>query len=323
MLLSSSWYSQALVGKKGNRSDAIILSPSPFINFVRPNLIWGVGDNAGPGDIWNSQKGFLVQSINPYSYELNFPTTGADGLYFDLDIEGVDTSQLTWEPVTHEGITATVQLQHITAAEGWDMWMDGPEDVTRVTLTGPRADGYIVDANGNYLDISEHPTYPGLIYKPKLPQTFELVGKDKNGNEVVTYGFVLQKWFLGRDTDSRGPGVPSHAEWCNGLGYRLPKVKDLTNAVCRHNDPDSGECYGAVGAKPSSSGNYYQRRIGAGFFTEWGKMVFYFGRTRYSDDGYPVSDPTGDNTFFAVATFDGQVFRNPSHARYEGLCVTP
>ncbi|MWP60782.1 hypothetical protein [Gilliamella sp. Pas-s25] len=308
----SSWHSQALVGKKGNRSDAIILSPSPFINFVRPDLVWGTDENAGPVDIWNSQKGFLVQSINPYSYALNFPTTGADGLYFDLDIEGVDASQLTWEPVTHEGITATVEWK----IGKWDDWLDNPEDVTRVTLTGPKL-------NNSWL--AESPSYPGLVYKPNLPQTFELVGKDSKGHEVVTYGFVLQKWFVLRDADDRWPGVPSHAKWCEGLGYRLPKAKDLTNAICLDYDhnPDNDLCRGVVGATPSSSGNHYQRRIGAGFFTEWGKMYYYYG-ARFGNDGYSVSDPSTDNkTYFAVTSFDGEVLRTPLNVGYEGLCVTP
>jgi hypothetical protein len=49
-------------------------------------------------------------------------------LYFDFDIDGVDASQLTWEPVTHEGITATVQWK----IGKWDGWFDGSEDVLRV-----------------------------------------------------------------------------------------------------------------------------------------------------------------------------------------------
>ncbi|WP_141673017.1 hypothetical protein [Gilliamella sp. App6-5] len=314
LFLLTSWNLQALVGKNNrgvnNRSDAIIL-PSAVVNFARPNLIWGTDENAGPSGVWDPSKGFFTQSTHPASYALNFPTTGADGLYFDLDIAGVDASELIWEPVTHEGITATVEWQHIT--DGWSVWMDGPEEVTRVTLAGPKL-------NNSWL--AELPSYPGLVYKPNLPQTFELVGKDREGNEVVTYGFVLHQWFLARDAE--GDGDVSHAEWCNGLGYRLPKVKDLTNAVCLDydHDPDNDECYGAVGATPSSSGNYYQRQIGAGFFTEWGKMRYYF-KAGFSDDGYPVTDPTGDDTFFAVVTFDGSVFRNPSYVIYEGLCVTP
>ncbi|OCG45459.1 hypothetical protein A9G35_06280 [Gilliamella sp. Choc5-1] len=71
-----------------NRSDAIILPSSMFINYVRPNLrfgnshdgFWG-NNHAGPPNIWDPDKGFLVQATNLPDYELNFPTTGLDGLY--------------------------------------------------------------------------------------------------------------------------------------------------------------------------------------------------------------------------------------------------
>ncbi|NUF49863.1 hypothetical protein [Gilliamella sp. ESL0250] len=309
-------------GRGGNRSDSIIVPPSPFINFVRPNLVWGTRENAGPVDIWNPKKGFFVKSINPSSYELNFPTTGANGLYFDLDIEGVDARQLTWEPVTHEGITATVQWE----IGEWDGWFDGPEDVLRVTITGPRLDDSEVDENGNYLDIGQKPTYPGLIYKPNLPQTFELVGKDSEGNGVVTYGFVLQKWFLVRDIWDI-ESAPTHAEWCDGLGYRLPKVKDLTNAVCRGYNSSQCRGAGAIGATPSSTGNHYQRQIGAGLFSEWGKMYYYIG-AEFGGDDFPTTDSANGVPFFTVASFDGQIMKGyestPLHpVIYDGLCVTP
>ncbi|MBI0061782.1 hypothetical protein H3T83_11320, partial [Gilliamella sp. M0320] len=38
--------------------------------------------------VWQEDKGFLTQSVTPSSYDLNFPTTGANNLYFDLDISG-------------------------------------------------------------------------------------------------------------------------------------------------------------------------------------------------------------------------------------------
>ncbi|MWP46468.1 hypothetical protein [Gilliamella sp. Pas-s27] len=63
-------------------------SSQPVICSVRPNLKWGTGNYAGPANIWNPDKGFLVQSTSPSSYDRNFPTTGSDGLYFDLDVGG-------------------------------------------------------------------------------------------------------------------------------------------------------------------------------------------------------------------------------------------
>jgi hypothetical protein len=164
LLLSSSSNLQALNGKKaraGNRSDAIVI-PSPVIDYVRPNLFSGDDKFAGPVDIWNPDKGFLVQSINPESYNLNFPTTGAHNLYFDLLITEVDINELKWEPVTHEGITATVT--NVVPNDYWIPWEDFAKVVAHVKLTGPEARNQWDNPN------------PSRIAIPKLPQMFELVG---------------------------------------------------------------------------------------------------------------------------------------------------
>ncbi|WP_176713248.1 hypothetical protein [Gilliamella sp. Imp1-1] len=310
LLLSFSSNLQALNGKiarADNRSDAIMLQPSPVINYVRPNLFWGdwdSGDFAGPADIWNPYKGFLVQSINPESYNLNFPTTGAHNLYFDLLISGVDINELTWEPVTLGGITATVT--NVVAKDRWIPYADRGQVVARVKLTGPEARNQWDNPN------------PSPIAKPRLPQTFELVGRDiSTGDEVVKYGFVLKQWFVNRGMP--GGIYSDHLAWCNSLGYRMPRVRDLTNAVCSGWGSTS-MCQGAVGAKPSSSGNHYQRHIGAGFFTEWGPMEL------FTDAGFVygvfwTSDATGSNQFHVgnngyVGSYGAGYFR-------DGVCTAP
>jgi hypothetical protein len=238
---------------------------SPFICFARPALkssseTWINGilvDHTGPATVWNPDKGFLTRSVTPSQYGRNFPTAGIDGVYFDLDIGGVDASQLTWLPVTHGGITATVTRALPTD----DYWIsDHSVPVTRVTLKGPEAKS------------QWNNPHPSAITKPNLPQTFELVGRDSRGNAVVKYGFILQKWFVnGGVVNYR---TYSEAEtWCRDLGYRLPQVNELTNAVC--SGLLGSRCQGAVGGKPSSSGNYYQRQIGAGLLAEWGNMIDY------------------------------------------------
>ncbi|MWP49673.1 MULTISPECIES: hypothetical protein, partial [unclassified Gilliamella] len=304
-LLSYSWQLQAAndnTNQTDKRSDAVIfLSKQATITYVRPNLgyngnyMGGIYDDftvAGPVNMWDYEKGFLVQSMNPELYGLNFPTTGMDGLYFDLLIEGVDANELTWEPVTHEGITATV-----TRKVANDYWIpddnytgyrypNGTEVVTRVTLTGPQA-------------ISQWDNdRPSAIGVPKLPQTFELVGKDSDGYEVVRYGFVLKQWFVIRSPAGTGRGYqrgkayeegeinknprrytyPNAQAWCESLGYRLPHIKDLTNARCNEGTMAGMEdmCLGAISATPISDAfQYYQRRIGAGMTGEWGELDRY------------------------------------------------
>ena len=265
------------------------------ICFAKPSLTYGTGDYAGPATIWDSSKGFLLQSSTPSSYGLNFPTTGANGLYFDLDIGG-SNQVLNWQPVSHGGVTATMTYSTNTSV--------------RVTLTGPAVtDSWQWSSNN-----------PRSIDRPSLPQVFELVGRDSRGNVIVKYGFVLKQWFVNRGTEYSS--YPSTLAWCTKIGgYRLSKVKDLTNATCRGVNSDS-RCLGAVGATPSSPNNKYQRQIGAGFFTEWGDMSNYPSANfnAFPFNHFWTSDATGRNQFI-VSSYHGYVTR--SVVNDYGLCVYP
>ncbi|MCX8594499.1 hypothetical protein, partial [Gilliamella sp. B3367] len=266
---------------------------SPVVCFARPNLKYGkLNENGishdfrGPSSMWDPANGFIPQSTSPSLYGRNFPTTGANKLYFDLLITG-SSQPLSWSPVSRSGITATMSNSTATSV--------------RVTLTGP----YATESQHNSRN-------PGPISKPTLPQTFELVGRDSNGAPVVKYGFTLKQWFVNRGTKS--DTYPNTLSWCNSIGYRMPRVRDLTNAVRTGSSPISG-------ATPSSSGNYYQRRIGSGFFTEWGRMYDYSG-VGFDYDWYWTSDPDGSNQFF-VGTHYGYVNWNYTYYAYSGLCSHP
>ncbi|NUF26615.1 hypothetical protein [Gilliamella sp. ESL0254] len=251
-----------------------------FVSHARPITSYGSGDSAGPANIWDFHKGFLTQSNDSSSYDQNFPTTGADGLYFELEMpEGVDGRRFTWSPVTRGGITATV-----------DSW-------GKVTLSGPRADDTQINSNN-----------PSPLTPLSLPQTFELVGRDSAGNEM-RYGFVLKQWFVNRgdkrDTQS------NQISWCRSLGYRLARVKDLTNSN-----------YGNLGATPSSSVNRYMRHIGAGFFAEWGRMSSYYDTGLFGGT-YWTSDVSGSHAF-TVNSFYGNVDRyNLSSLSIYTVCIAP
>ncbi|MCX8585972.1 MULTISPECIES: hypothetical protein [unclassified Gilliamella] len=247
---------------------------SPVVCFARPNLWYGkLGDYpsepswdfAGPASMWDPANGFIPQSTGPSSYGRNFPTTGANGLYFDLDISG--TSQpLFWSPVSHGGITATMSNPTATSV--------------RVTLSGP----YTTESQHNSAN-------PGPLSTISLPQTFELVGRDSNGAPVVKYGFTLKQWFVNRG--DKYDTYPNTLSWCSRIGYRLPKVKDLTNAS-RDRGGNS-----IPGAAPSSSDNHYMRHIGSGFFTEWGNMSDYsgVGFDNHFYHYYWTSDPNGSDQY--------------------------
>ena len=272
---------------------------APVICYVKPNLFWGYGFYAGPANIWTEYKGFIPQSFTPSSYGLNFPTTGAHNLYFDLEIGG-NNQDLSWAPVSHGGIKATMTSPTKTRV--------------RVTLTGPAVTDSKQQSSDN----------PDEIDRPSLPQTFELVGRDSSGNAVVKYGFVLKQWFVSRGTSKYK--YSSVSSWCTKIGdYRVPAVKDLTNATC--NDAVH-YCRGAVGATPSSSGNGYQRQIGAGFFTEWGSMRNHYSDAFFRSIYFWTSDATG-NTQFSVNGEHGEIMRasemlsSNADAGLDGVCVYP
>ncbi|OCL24090.1 hypothetical protein A9G07_04420 [Gilliamella sp. wkB72] len=270
------------------RNETYYVNPkgAPVVCFVRPNLDYGTGNYAGPASMWDPANGFIPQSTGPSSYGRNFPTTGANGLYFDLDISG-SSQPLSWSPVSQGGITVTMSRSTATSV--------------RVTLTGP------------YATLSQHTSSsPSPISKPTLPQTFELVGRDSNGTPVVKYGFTLKQWFVNRG--SKQDYYPNTLSWCNRIGYRMPRVKDLTNASRDWNgNPIS------IGATPSSRDNNYMRHIGSGFFTEWGRMYDYSG-VGFISDGYWTSDPNGSSQFI-VDTDYGDVYWNYTYDY--GLCSHP
>ncbi|MCX8663400.1 hypothetical protein [Gilliamella sp. B2911] len=274
------------------RSETYYVNPKaePVVCFARPNLTFGRDDFAGPSSMWDPAKGFLTQETDPSLYGRNFPTTGANKLYFDLLISG-SSQPLSWSPVSQGGITVTMSNPTATSV--------------RVTLTGPYATpSQISSAN------------PGPLSTISLPQTFELVGRDSNGTPVVKYGFTLKQWFVHRG--SKDDAYSNTLSWCNSLGYRMPSVKDLTNASCSGNGSNT-HCRGLVGATPSAPHNGYMRHIGSGFFTEWGKMDDYSG-VGFKYFYYWTSDLAG-SSWFIVAADSGSV--DWYYLYHSGLCAYP
>ncbi|OCF99946.1 hypothetical protein A9G16_02870 [Gilliamella apicola] len=280
---------------------------APAICYARPYYEGG-GISA---DVWKFGWGFLPQSVTPSSYGLNFPTTGANNLYFDLDIAGTN-QDLSWAPVSHGGITATM-------TNSTDMYHTKYR-IVKVTLTGPVATESQWSSDN-----------PGQVDRLSLPQVFELVGRDSSGNAVVKYGFELKQWFV-----NRGPNWYSYSSvesWCNKIGgYRVPNVRDLTNASCQ-GVMGTRYCQGAVGATPSSPYNKALHHIGGGLFSEWGEM------NRYHGANFPLSkSPNSDwlkywtqdrvgstQKFFFVYSFDGMMYSDNGNIgnKVGGLCVYP
>ena len=282
----------------------VIPKVTPVVCFARPNLMYGKrGDNpfspsfdfAGPSSMWDPANGFLTQKTDQSSYGQNFPTTGLHGLYFDLLITG-SSQPLSWSPVSHGGITATMSNSTATSV--------------RVTLTGPFATSSHINSDN-----------PDRISTPSLPQTFELVGRDDQGNPAVKYGFRLKQWFVkGGSEYFHFKPYSNILSWCNSLGYRLPKVKDLTNSSCKNTQNNEPACRDYVSATPSAPGIFYQRRIGSGFITEWGCINNYSGLGSNYDPVW-TSDLTFYNRGFIVDTCRGEEYHNFYLGL--GLCTYP
>ena len=254
---------------------------SPVICFAKPNpTVAGTSWHTGLSDaIYQGRNGYLPQSVTPSSYGLNFPTTGLNNMSFHLLIAGTN-QDLSWAPVSHGGITATM-------TRGVNDRYDSGFYKVRVTLTGP------VATQSQWQ--SEN---PGQVAIPSLPQVFELVGRDSSGNAVVKYGFELKLWFVSRGVSSNT--YSSTESWCNKIGgYRVPKVRELTNALYLV----SGQ---TIGATPSSPENENRRHIGGGFFSEWGTMFYYTGIIS-TGGNYWTSDYYASSKNFVVKHSDGSI----------------
>ena len=298
-----------------NASDATYYvkpKASPMVCFAKPDTQYGSLSADGHDfgyftNMWDRTKGFILQSTDASSYDLNFPTTGAHGLYFDLDIGG--SGPLNWEPVSPNGDIKAIMTPNASGT------------TVHVLLEGPVG----TKSQWNSAD----PSSLGEIKRPRLPQTFELVGRDSHGNEVAKYGFVLKQWFVNRGTDWwHFDDEHDVIGWCNNIGYRVPDVKDLTNASCKGiNAQASYHCTGAVGATPSSPNNYYQRHIGAGLLTEWGNLQNYpsanFGRYSF---GLWTSRPTQERPLYEhniIKTDSGFIFNRNHGSHASAICVYP
>ena len=285
---------------EGNATYYINPKAGPSICFAKPIVRHGKGSFAGPASIWVPDKGFLPQSFVPSKYGQNFPTTGADGLYFDLVIGGSNQA-LYWAPVSsHDGSITAIMTSNASGS------------IVRVLLRGPTIKSSQSQPESSNSD---------KILVPSLPQIFELVGRDSpnpNSNAVVKYGFELKQWFINRGNNT---GNYSQAlQWCKSIGYRMVKVKDLTNASC--NKYHIKDCSLAVDQTPSSPTVNYQRRIGAGLSAEWGRMHHYADA-----DFMPFywADGITDEYQFAVSLLEGY-FGDSTSNETGGtgiVCVSP
>ena len=271
---------------------------SPHMLYSAPAYSWG---DRSIFD-WVDWNGFVPQD----DYLNNFPSVGANGLFFYLITENIDNSLDTtkWIVRTSDpnkgspgAITAIVTKSEAPRAAivGGFKTYDA-KNMVLVTLKGP--DSSSKDAN--------QATAP----KANLPVDIEIIGETKQGI-TLSYSFRITRWFI-----NRGEYTDSHQEqkdWCNNLGdYKLASLRELSNAnFLLHQDK-----YG------NNPDNYYKRAVHGGLITEWGGLAYYQGDNFYNPTyGWTsdISNSTGSPIYINMndAALNGD--RDDLHPYY-ALC---
>lgn len=276
----------------GINSDAVrvfdTLTPVYSVDYAKPDITTA-GMDFDVSSIWNATNGFVTQSTTPATYNRNFPTVGADGLYFDLILSCTGATNLDWDAVTVNGITAT------------------PSNITptslRITLSGPSAT--ITQSNDSY-PVPADPFINGteLVIKGK-----------KSGVTVIEYGFVLNKWFIARHRNSAGVTFyPNQQQWCNSIGnsgmnYIIASYLDLSNTASPNGYPN----------------NNVKRTIDGSLMAEWGQLINYniaAFNTGAGGGGYITSDLFSPGDHLQVSDNDGSVWAWGDYLRDAVICVS-
>ncbi|OCG60998.1 hypothetical protein [Gilliamella sp. Nev3-1] len=170
---------------------------------AKPNLYlsnsrkhnWGGSNYSGPPSEWDDAKGFKRQDLNnPAS---NFPTMGAYGLFFTMDMVDSLGSEMTFDKSP--------------ATSGIDLTITGNGSIAKIRLVGPKEGASAAEA------------------VTAVPTTFILYSDKAKTNKV--YSFTIKKWFIARKDYSGSNRSYAQAEqYCNQLGYQIPTVDQLTNA---------------------------------------------------------------------------------------------
>lgn len=165
----------------------------PYTCFAQPNLEGnGIMDSRmrGPDYQWSDIHGFKPQDINTPSS--NFPTTGANGLYFNLVIAGA-----LGRDVTYNKFPSNSSI-NLNITEG------SQSDIAKIELNGPSESNKNQTVNA-------------------VPTTFQIFA-----NGQLIYSFRIQKWFMAKVGASGGNQAAQN--YCRSNGYRITDITDLTNA---------------------------------------------------------------------------------------------
>ncbi|MBC9130808.1 hypothetical protein FcAc13_05735 [Frischella sp. Ac13] len=220
--------------------------------YAQPNL--NNQDNVDT-DSWKKNKGFVTYDKN--NPENNFPTTGANNLFFDIKLAGLTVDDI----IRINGTNVTP-----ISGNGISLVLSKKDGKLRVTLKGPTYTSTNTSFN---------------------PATFKLYAD--NAKNTAFYSFKIQRWYIGFENASND--YSETLTRCQKLKYDIPDVRDFTNSN-REKDRNGIQ----IDWKNGISGvkEVYRRKISykqsdgqwmGGLFSEWGTVTNqYYKDSDWSND---------------------------------------
>ncbi|MDF7667316.1 hypothetical protein PT273_05600 [Orbaceae bacterium ESL0727] len=258
---------------------------TPSACFAQPNLQSHGQNYDGPASMWNATKGFILQSLSDPSK--NFPTMGANNLFFNLTVSGVFGSDVTYSKTpSNSGIDLIIEP--ITN-----------KNVAKITLTGPSKSA--TDA----------------VAATAVPTTFTLYSDRDRSNAI--YRFTISKWFIGQGDDKM-----THtqlASRCSAIHYRIPDVTEYTNA---NSGASYGNWQGGLAGQPN---NYQRRIGGGLFAEWGNTSTPYYTGSDYSSGANWAANEGDNSSsrtlYYIVSSNIGFINIYDQTMTIFGSCVTP
>ncbi|WP_141673021.1 hypothetical protein [Gilliamella sp. App6-5] len=235
---------------------------------------------------WEDKLGFKLQDVKRPSS--NFPRSGANGLFFKLFAPKTKWDKLSY---SKEPANSSINL----AISGDD------EGVTKIELIGPTDDASKASAAN------------------AVPTTFIIYTDEKKTKAV--YSFKIDKWYITKYLEIKDYNRVIFSrkkaqEYCDLLGYRLPRGEELTNAYPKY-----------WGEGTNFYPNYFYRKVGGGLFTEWGSVeIDYYPNSSFVNSSfvaYYIAELKTDGGPWVVTPYVGQVKgdRNDPNPYSRAVCV--
>lgn len=275
---------------------------NPIVCFVQPNLYKQADDELATD--WVKNRGFKVQ---PFTRPTNnFPTTGANKLFFYLLLGGITPEQViavNGKTVRGTGTGVILKLSAATT-QNWDGRYPNIDKALKIELIGP-----------NQLSLNTNFT----------PSEFKLYSDSIGGH--LLYNFKIERWYIARPG---GVDYTNAKKFCRDLGngYRVPDINDYTNAM--RSDTNFNWTVGI----PGRNVNHYQRRLSyrngsrwiGGIFNEWGftfRGINNYPGTDWDNYNYWAFQ-SRDNHQYNVDSYNGFINYNyPSNTNGRAACVKP